>query len=1207
MSHNINCPECNFANTPGSKFCNNCGSKLPLSTHILCPSCSTPNTRDRVFCDHCGSRLIPDETPPEEEPEVQEPSAGSGAFTLPTKKPGETGELDPSTLPDWLRNAGKRAQDEKENADKLRIENIHGEGDQTDALPEWLVHDSDPEPIINAPTTISTEFFMDLVDKSDDLPDIDELNVGQEDDLLADAQNANLPDWLSEADAIADVTPPIEQSYPEPEEIFSDIPDSDLFDELPSAAAEQEEDEDEDESTPDWLDEPETPEDESEEEGMTHWLSDLEETGNLPEATEDEGTGLTEWLTDIDESEEEIDIFADEDEATTAVSDAEEAADEDDWLNVFEEDEDDIVEDLFSVAEDTSLSEQGDASPSLTDIFSKSEDDDDEGHGDWLNIFAEEDDDDEPTTSPPASKQKEETDWLTSIDNEPEASDAASVAHSHLTESFPEPDDSDDDWWSNITDESDAATSAPSAQFATSIPESSDDDDWWDDFTEAESAGEDEFANRINNLFDEEATDNTATDNTATDDTPETAVPEWETVTDDQFGILFDEVVTPEEDLPDWLSAAEQDSGALISSEKDDTIAESLANTQRLVENAETDWLADLDGIASDVPELSDDFLGIEEEPSVADHFTAPFSEDEHASDPDWLSDLSALDTGQLILDAEADLEEYEQEEDTAVSSESVIPIEDELPAQSIAESLPLDDIEEDESLLSMDDESIMPEWMSQLDAATDQSDNALPPLASDEELPDWIADMRPGEHSIASDIGGSLASFEPDIPETLEGLPTDLAGGDLPDWLMQDQFDPTTGATVTSFGEPSIDQNPEIPDWLKADSDDTPSTSDDNDWVSMLDDLPPSVPIASTLALAEMPEWVEELRPTELDETPSQQHAIPEGPEETEGPLAGLRGVIAIETAIVQPHQIDPVQTFTVTPEQQEQIALLQQITHEEATQGNVLAMGTKRAIAPWLRLLLTILLIGIIVLGLRYFPLAKNSFTTVSPAVVAIDEAIDDTKTTPVLIAFEYTPAYSGELSPQAEMLLTKFEDQEREILTISQYPSGTALAEIVGAPHGATNLGYLPGNAIGLRQLSDCLTGESGCRTLAGYPVEQETRRLLNNVGLVIVLTGNKDSLTNWIEQVGTDEEMLMSAGVTTSLSPSAAPYFSTKQLSGYLAGILDTAVYQEINNGQRTDNVDQLLNAQLLGQLFTAVILLMGLIIYGVRGLSNRGKS
>ncbi len=1154
MSHEINCPECNYANTPGSKFCNNCGAKLPLSTHILCPNCNTANSLDRVFCDNCGSRLIPDEIPPTEEPEITEPEAGSGAFTLPTRKPGETGELDPSTLPDWLRRGGKQAPDEDVPSEELpHIEEIKSEKNQTDDLPGWLMHDSDPEPIINAPTTISTEFFMDLVGKADDLPDLDDLKLDQNDALMDGAKDANLPDWLAEADEIPDLEQ-TEQPVPDPEEIFSNIPDATVLQALDAAASSD----DGEEETPDWLSDS-LPSEDEEEEGTTEWLSNLEATSSTEEPS--------------------IDLFADDD---TAVSDPPPANQGSDWLNNFTEPEASSSVDDDWLAE---FNETEEPATQYTESFPEP-DASDEDDDNWLAEFNETE---EPATQytesfpEPDASGEDDDNWLAEFNETEEPA-------TQYTESFPEPDESEGtDWLSSFANDESDTTVAPATD-AFPEPDDEEDDSWWDDFAaDEQESTESDVAQRLGNLLDDEKE---PTKETSVSDTPE-----WETVTDDQFDTLFTEANTPEADLPDWFSAAEQDSDTFAPAETSEQFAENLAHTQSLIESAETDWLADLEGITSDAPELSDDFLGPDEDiKAFTDTLSAPPPADELSGEGDWLSDLSDIDTGKLILEAEADLDKFEEPPEKPKESSTAPP-----PPASIPQNAPAS---EEESLLDMDMAGEMPDWMSQLDDTPNEIESlGLPPITSDEALPDWIASMRPGENDIPSELGGSLSSLEPEIPETLEGLPTDLAGSDLPDWLTEGQTFAAASGDIHAFGEPSLDQNPEIPDWLKADGDS--DDGDNDDWMSMLGDVP-TMPLTATLAQADIPEWVEELRPTPPDENAVGAPSRPEGPEETAGPLAGLRGVIAIEAAVTQTHQTDPVQTFTVTPEQQEQITLLQQITHEESASGTQIGTKVQGTLATGVRIALSLLLIVAIVVGLRLLPLAKSSFTVVPASVAAVETAVNSTDSSPVLVAFEYTPGLSGELSPQAETLLAQLAAQGRDILTISQYPSGTAVAQIVGNSYGAKDLGYLPGNAIGLRQLSDCLKGASDCTTLAGSPVATETQAQLNEVGLIIVLTGNKDSLTNWIEQVGSDDEMSMTAGVTTALAPSASPYFATGQLSGYLAGTLDTAVYQDLSNGNISENVTMLLNAQIVGQLFVAVVLFFGLIIYTLAGLSKRGK-
>ena len=58
----MKCPECQFENRDGAKFCKKCGNKLEL----ICPSCDHPYQADSIFCDECGHTL----TKPKEAPSV---------------------------------------------------------------------------------------------------------------------------------------------------------------------------------------------------------------------------------------------------------------------------------------------------------------------------------------------------------------------------------------------------------------------------------------------------------------------------------------------------------------------------------------------------------------------------------------------------------------------------------------------------------------------------------------------------------------------------------------------------------------------------------------------------------------------------------------------------------------------------------------------------------------------------------------------------------------------------------------------------------------------------------------------------------------------------------------------------------------------------------------------------------------------------------
>ena len=50
----MKCPQCQFENREGAKFCKKCGTKL----EITCPQCTTLLTPESLFCDECGFEIL---------------------------------------------------------------------------------------------------------------------------------------------------------------------------------------------------------------------------------------------------------------------------------------------------------------------------------------------------------------------------------------------------------------------------------------------------------------------------------------------------------------------------------------------------------------------------------------------------------------------------------------------------------------------------------------------------------------------------------------------------------------------------------------------------------------------------------------------------------------------------------------------------------------------------------------------------------------------------------------------------------------------------------------------------------------------------------------------------------------------------------------------------------------------------------------------
>lgn len=51
------CPVCGYENTPGMKFCGECGARLIQPSRLICPVCGYENAQGTKFCGECGTRL----------------------------------------------------------------------------------------------------------------------------------------------------------------------------------------------------------------------------------------------------------------------------------------------------------------------------------------------------------------------------------------------------------------------------------------------------------------------------------------------------------------------------------------------------------------------------------------------------------------------------------------------------------------------------------------------------------------------------------------------------------------------------------------------------------------------------------------------------------------------------------------------------------------------------------------------------------------------------------------------------------------------------------------------------------------------------------------------------------------------------------------------------------------------------------------------
>ncbi len=1148
MSKQVHCPECQSENTPGSKFCNHCGARLPKSTSILCPRCQTPNPHSNFYCDNCGSRLKTeaDGAPVEEEPTTSKTNdlpTSAKMFSLPTRDPGDTGELDTDNLPDWIKSQGEDSV-EHESGKLPRLSDLTPEErGKKDDLPGWLI-DTDSDDILKeSPEDITTEHFLHLIQ------DINEEEREKLSGILNDPNviedSANLPDWLKGA-AQPSENDIIEEDVSKDEaDLFADDEPDWLFDlgdesedepeeSLPASEEITPQDPDE---LPDWLTELGPPR--TAMLGQTHEM-DLDSL-SLEQTDEEE---LADWLTEEPDTPESFDLDSEPD-ATL-----EEGVP--DWMleeTPEEPNNEGVVEELsLDAAAETSLTG-------------------------WLAEFDVEEGETETAVSDAETVIQEEapqrslTDWLSDFEEE-EALEAAP----DTSDEAASPDDTLLDFLTggDIADET----------LTSATPEADDDLDW----ISAETASEESEENWLDSDIDSDVT--LLSGNTG-------VLPDW-----------LDELDSEEQAEPQTTSET---------SELDDTLAD-LFGEQPKDATGELEWLDEVESEAEGEDSSVSDLAGALGAAALVGAAASQQDEAEVDEDPDWLAELESFDADDLAEFDSDDLAEEEVFDVTSIPEQLSEELAEEPTAEiefdvddiiGATESAALDTFGIDDALLAEEkgsgdwvdidgilsgeaDDDTLPDWLEQLDDVIDTesiistSDEAPP-----SEIPDWVANLRPDEDDQFASVLPSAFISGTDTDE-FTGDPVELADADLPEWLGESISQKVTTEAKESAGWFEDGDYEDAPDELEA----------------LLADLPPAQAPEDMLQKAEIPDWLEELKPRELtgEAAPTQETRL-----ESSGPLAGMPNTIAIEPIIAMPRATTTPANYTISPEQEQQARLLRQLTQEEpqppATKKATL--GVRRIFG--LRILVAILLLAAIFVGLYGPTLLKSTIPAEVPVpATALNSAIEEAAGRSVLVAFEYTPALAGELDHEARMLLAKLAANGSLVMTSSQYVAGTAVATNLTTEYEVTELGFIPGEAMGLRQLSDCLGNavDASCSSLHGLPLNKNQKDGLADVALIVVLTGERSSLVNWVEQVGSSTDIPIVVGATQALAPAVVPYYASAQVEGYLNGLPDTVAYQQtyLSSNENAQTSAQY-GAQSLILLATAVIMLLGGLIIS---LSKRGS-
>jgi hypothetical protein len=381
----------------------------------------------------------------------------------------------------------------------------------------------------------------------------------------------------------------------------------------------------------------------------------------------------------------------------------------------------------------------------------------------------------------------------------------------------------------------------------------------------------------------------------------------------------------------------------------------------------------------------------------------------------------------------------------------------------------------------------------------------------------------------------------------------------------------PSSSSDSTSLSNQDVDSlfSAEMPDWLsrpEPGAAETPSQ-------------PGALPASDSLAPADLPSWVQSMRPVESVMAGASSRESQEA--ESEGPLAGLEGVIPVAPIGSSRRPKAVSLKLQASDEQQAGAALLEKILASETnprsfvTQANIQAPRVLR----WLLTSLFIIVLG----GMAY---SGTQSLPISPAlpqeVVAASSTIARLpQNSLVLVVIDYEPALAAEMEAvSGPMLYQLVLTTHARLAFLSTSPNGTALVRrlltntgiSVPAPSGLgyaadedyVNLGYLPGGFSGVREFI-----ESPNTALPQAKVASFT-----DYAAILVLTDHAESGRVWVEQLYARNQadtaffsfQPLLVASSAQAGPMLQPYFSSEQIAGMVSGLADAARYEFINNSR-----------------------------------------
>ncbi|HEX8992570.1 MAG TPA: hypothetical protein VF784_12900 [Anaerolineales bacterium] len=525
-----------------------------------------------------------------------------------------------------------------------------------------------------------------------------------------------------------------------------------------------------------------------------------------------------------------------------------------------------------------------------------------------------------------------------------------------------------------------------------------------------------------------------------------------------------------------------------------------------------------------------------------------------------------------------------------------------------------------------------LPDWVSALGKPQEEAQAGIPESPAEEAPASAVPDSAAGLENPPTPMQGESQPGSPQLRAEEPAIPVPAAPSETPDWLAslrqeseapQAGLEPAasagaeqpaaqafTGESLAGNDADAIFASMQAPDWLSSVLPAQPETAQNN----------PAAPQEEPIAPAELPSWVQAMRPVE-SAISTAAGAGEDVATERLGPLAGLQGVLPALPDAAVPSSKPRSQSLKLDANEQQQAhaALLDQILAAETSPIPVKSAGallrTQKALRWGISALLILVLGAVVYTRTQVFELPTGVPNETVGAIQAVEAIPADA---PVLAVFDYQPSTVGEMEASGgslmdHLLLLK----HPKLVLLSTSPTGAALAERFMSTTLAdrayarnvqyVNLGYLPGGLAGVYNFAQS--------PRATVPLDFDARpawesailgpvQRFSDFAAIIVLTDSLESGRTWVEQTQTSRGgSLMVIVASAQAGPMLLPYFESGQVSGIISGIYG-AVAAEQRNAGSPGFVRRYWDAYSVGLYMAVVLIALGALWSLWRGIQDR---